>query len=137
MGLIIDTCIFIRAEKLDLSSDLSIWNTEEEICMSVITVSELLIGVHSANTEARRLKRSAFVESIISVVPILHFDANIARTHAEIYAYLSKKGQMIGAHDLIICATALAHGHAILTSNESEFKRVPGLNIKILSPTVK
>ncbi len=36
---------------------------------------------------------------------------------------------MIGAHDLIISATALAHGHAVLTDNVGEFRRVPGLEI--------
>jgi tRNA(fMet)-specific endonuclease VapC len=34
---------------------------------------------------------------------------------------------MIGAHDLMIAATALAHGCAVLTENIKEFSRVPGL----------
>jgi predicted nucleic acid-binding protein len=36
---------------------------------------------------------------------------------------------MIGAHDLLIAATALSMGHDIGTLNVSEFRRVPGLNV--------
>ena len=94
-----------------------------------MTASELLIGVSRANTEARRLKRSAFVETIINEIPIIDFTLEAARLHAEIYAYLAEKRQLIGAHDLIIAATALVHGHGLLTNNYQEFSRVPGLNV--------
>jgi len=38
-------------------------------------------------------------------------------------------GKMIGAHDLIIAATALRYDYAVLTANLSEFERVPNLNV--------
>jgi tRNA(fMet)-specific endonuclease VapC len=41
-------------------------------------------------------------------------------------------GKMIGAHDLLIAATALAQGHAVLTQNAKDFKRVPGLTVLTL-----
>ena len=53
----------------------------------------------------------------------------VARTHAEILAILSSRGELIGAHDLIIAATALSTGHAILTTDLDEFRRVPGLEV--------
>ena len=34
---------------------------------------------------------------------------------------------MIGAHDLIIAATALVNNCALLTENVDEFQRIPGL----------
>ncbi len=40
---------------------------------------------------------------------------------------LSKKGQLIGVHDLLIAATAIVHNCAVLTANMKEFERVPGL----------
>jgi tRNA(fMet)-specific endonuclease VapC len=127
MGLILDTCIIIDAEKKKNSIDFSKWQSYEEVYISAVTVTELLIGVHRADTESRRLKRSAFVESVLAEIPILDFTAEIARIHAEIYALLAGKGQLIGAHDLIIGATALTHGYALLTTNQREFKRIPGL----------
>jgi tRNA(fMet)-specific endonuclease VapC len=129
MGLITDTCIFIQAERTKGSINFKKWEQYENAYISAITVSELLIGVHRATTEARRLKRSAFVETIINEVPILNFNIEIARIHAEICAYLMEKGQSIGAHDLIIAATALANDCVLLTNNHQEFNRVPGLNI--------
>lgn len=128
MGLILDTCIFIQVERNDrLPTDQ--WKTYGEVCISAITVSELLVGVHRANTKARYLKRSAFVETILAEVPIVDFTAEIARLHAELHAHLIEQKQPIGAHDLIIAATALTHGHALLTTNHNEFNRVPGLKV--------
>ena len=129
MGLVLDTCVFIQAERKDTDFDFKRWNKEDDIYISTITVSELLMGVHNANTESRRLKRSAFVEAIISGISVLDFTSEAARIHAELYVSLSKKGNIIGSHDLIIAATALSQGYSILTSNHEEFNRIPGLNV--------
>jgi tRNA(fMet)-specific endonuclease VapC len=131
MGLVIDTCIFIAIErdKHTHPVDFSQWEKFGEAYISAVTVSELLIGVHSADTKARQIKRAAFVEAIIDRIPALDFTSEIARIHAQIVAQLSKKGQLIGAHDLIIGATALAQGYALLTKNQKEFKRIPGLEV--------
>jgi tRNA(fMet)-specific endonuclease VapC len=129
MGLILDTCVLIHSEKQAKPVDFNQWKSYEEVYISVVTVTELLIGVHRADTEARRLKRSAFVEAAINEISIIDFTAEIARIHAEIFSHLAEQGQLIGAHDLIIAATALAHGHAVLSSNHAEFDRVPGLKV--------
>ena len=136
MGLIIDTCVFIRAEKQNNVFDFGQWRSDEEIYISAITVSELLIGVYRADTKARQLKRSAFVEAIIANIAIIDFTAEVARIHAEIYAHLASQGKVIGAHDLIIAATAVAHGYELLTLNQHEFSRVPGLTIRSGTPAI-
>jgi len=125
----LDTCVLIYAEKNAHALNFDKWESFEEVFISVITVSELLMGVQRANTEARKLKRSAFVEAIIKEIPIIDFTPDVSRIHAEIYGSLAQSGQLIGAHDLIIAATAIAHGHALLTANQNEFNRVPGLNV--------
>lgn len=129
MGLILDTCIFIEAERKKNAIDFTKWSDHGTAYISTITVSELLLGVHQADSKAKQLKRAAFVEAIFSHIPALDFTTEIARIHSEIYSYLAKKGKLIGAHDLIIAATALKHDCAILTSNHDEFNRVPGLTI--------
>jgi len=129
MGLILDTCIFIHAEKQKKVIDFEQWESYESAYISTLTASELLIGVHRANTEDRRLKRAAFVEAILSQIPVLDFTLELARIHAELYAYLAVKGQFVGAHDLIIAATAIGHGYALLTTNQQEFQRIPGLKL--------
>ena len=129
MGLMVDTNVFIRFEKSGKAIDLSPWEPSERVYVSVVTVSELLMGVHRADTEERRQRRLAFVEAIISGVGVLDFTITSARIHAGIYAELAKKGQLIGAHDLIIAATARCHDLSILTDNVDEFSRVPGLRV--------
>lgn len=129
MGLMVDTNVFISFEKSGKPIDFSSWESSQKVYISVVIVSELLMGVHRANTEERRQRRSAFVEAVISGVGVLDFTVASARLHAEIYADLAKKGQMIGAHDLIIAATARCHQLSLLTDNLQEFSRVPGLRV--------
>lgn len=129
MGLMVDTNVFIKFEKLGRQIDLSNWEPSGEIYISVVVASELLIGVHRADTVARRESRSAFAEAILSRVPILEFTLSDARMHAEIYAELARRGTMIGAHDLVIAATARNHNLPLLTDNIREFAQVPGLNL--------
>jgi predicted nucleic acid-binding protein len=129
MGLMVDTNVFIRFEKSGNPIDFSPWESSQEVYVSTVIVSELLMGVHRANTEERRQRRSAFVEAVISGVGVLDFTVPAARVHAEIHADLARKGQMIGAHDLIIAATARCHDLSLLTDNVLEFSRVPGLRV--------
>lgn len=129
MGLMVDTNVFIRFEKSGKPIDFSAWESSQKVYISAVIVSELLMGVHRANTEERRQRRSAFVEAVISGVGVLDFTVPAARIHAEIHAELTKKGQVIGAHDLIIAATARFHDLSVLTDNVQEFSRVPGLRV--------
>src|SRR5256885_8438563 len=105
----VDTNVFILFEKRRQAVDLSPWEPSERVYVSVLTVSELLMGVHRANTPQRKQRRLEFVEAVVSEVLALDFTIETARVHAEIYADLATKGQMIGAHDLIIAATARQH----------------------------
>jgi tRNA(fMet)-specific endonuclease VapC len=53
----------------------------------------------------------------------------VARVHAELWADLAGRGRVIGAHDLWIAATAVAHGMPLATGNAGEFRRVRGLRL--------
>lgn len=103
----------------------------EERAISVITVSELLHGVHRARG-ARRNRRRAFVEHVLASLDPIPITEAVARVHAEIWAELSGRGDVVGAHDLWIAATALAHGLGVATGNAADFRRVPGL--RVLTP---
>lgn len=129
MGLMVDTNVFIDFEKSGKPIDFSSWDSSQKVYISVIVASELLMGVHRADTETRRQRRSIFVEAIIAGVAVLDVTIAVARIHAEIHADLTRKGQMIGAHDLIIAATARCHDLSVLTDNVKEFSRVPGLHV--------
>ena len=130
MADLIDTSIFIAWEREGRPPDIVAEHAAEPVAIASITASELLAGVHRADSPARRARREAFVETILSTVPVIPFDLIVARTHARIWTELMTQGQTIGAHDLLIAATALAHGYAVLTMNVRDFNRVPDLTVQ-------
>lgn len=79
---------------------------------------------------ARKARREAFVEAVLEAIPVLPFDLLAARVHARLSAELAAAGRSIGAHDLLIAATALAHGYAVATENPKHFRAVPGLVVR-------
>jgi predicted nucleic acid-binding protein len=130
VGLLIDSSVFITLERGQRSLNaLASIAPDDSIALASITASELLIGVHRADTADRRVRREAYVEAILTRVPILPFDLHVARVHAQISAELMSIGHPIGAHDLLIAATAVAHGYRVLTDNLRHFERVPGLTV--------
>ncbi|NEV63595.1 PIN domain-containing protein [Thiorhodococcus minor] len=130
MGLLIDTRVLIRVERgLGAKLDFSPWEHYGDAAISVITASELLVGVHRATPEERRIRRSASVEAVLAALPTLGITLEIARVHAELVAALRRQGQTLGANNAWIAATALASGYALLTTDVGDFGRVPGLDV--------
>ena len=70
------------------------------------------------------------MEAVLERLPILAIDLATARAHAGMWAGLSASGMMIGAHDLWIAASCLAHGLTLVTLNVRAFARVPGLRLE-------
>lgn len=132
MGLVIDSDVWILAERTGVKLDLARWSNYGEAYMSVITASELLAGVERASTAQRKAQRGAFVENLLSIIPVLEFSMPIARTHARMLAALSKN-VTAGAHDAVIAATAIHHGYAVLTRNIADFKIFAGLKVEVFS----
>lgn len=131
MGVIFDTSVLIAIERGLFQIEKLVEGREgEKFGISVITVSELLHGVYRADSEKRRLKREAFVEKIIETFPIYVFDLSAARIYARVWATLAKKGINIGAHDLIIAATAVSLGFSVVTSDLRDYSKIKGLKVE-------
>jgi tRNA(fMet)-specific endonuclease VapC len=128
--MIIDTSVLIGAGRKRVRVvDMLRFFADESVAICSITASELLHGAHRTTNAAVRARRFASVESVIQRIPIAPFQLIEARRHAELWADLVSRGIMIGPHDLIIAATALARGESLATLNAREFARVPGLNL--------
>lgn len=126
-GILIDTSVLINAERDGRVLDQLPEDARHAI--SVITVSELLHGVHRAAPDRVRIRRQVVVEALLGAIEQLSITPRIARLHGQMWAELQAKGEIIGAHDLWIAATALAHGLALATANVEEFRRVPALEL--------
>ena len=129
MGLLIDTDVWVLAEKAGSQIKLGRWAQHGGAYMSAVTASELLVGVERANTAQRRALRGAFVEYLLANIPVLEFSLAVARTHARMLAAVLKS-KTAGAHDALIAATAIHHGHALLTRNIADFRIFPGLKVE-------
>jgi tRNA(fMet)-specific endonuclease VapC len=125
VALLIDTDVLIDLERSDSVEPLL---GEEARAISVITVSELLHGVLRASG-GTRTRRRAFVEHVLAGLEAIPITEPVARVHSEVWAELAARGELIGAHDLWIAATALAHDLGVATRNAAHFQRVPGLRV--------
>lgn len=129
-GVLIDTSVLVDAERD--RKVLEQLPQDARHAISVITVSELLHGVHRAAPDHVRIRRQVIVEALLGAIEQLPITSRVARLHGQIWAELQRKGEIIGAHDLWIAATALAHGLTLATVNTSEFKRVPALELLMI-----
>lgn len=131
MGVLIDASVLIERERQSLDLEPHLQQREaEEFFLSVITGSELLHGVHRASNAGIRARRAAWVEAILECFPLLPVDMPIARAHAQLWAELARRGEMIGPYDLWLAASCVAHGLTLVTANVREFERVPGLEVE-------
>ncbi len=97
--------------------------------VSSISVAELLYGAEETDRNAVRDRQLGFVNAVIATLTVEPFDLPQAREYARLWVPLRKSGRMIGERDLMIAATAIAGGHALMTYNVNEFRRVPGLEL--------
>ena len=93
---------------------------------SVIVAAELRYGV--AKKASARL--ASQLEAILAELEIIAFEAPTDAYYAETRAALEAAGTPIGGNDLLIAAHALALDMVLVTDNEREFARVPGLKIE-------
>jgi predicted nucleic acid-binding protein len=128
VAVLIDTDVLVDLERAERLDALGALLGDEERAISVITVSELLHGVQRARG-AVRTRRRAFVEHVLAGLQPVPITEPVARVHADIWADLESRGERIGAHDLWIAATALAHDFGVATRNAAHFDRVPGLRV--------
>jgi tRNA(fMet)-specific endonuclease VapC len=77
-----------------------------------------------------RAKVLELLEEFAAIVPVLPMPEEAAAAYGVIRATLEARGETIGNNDLWIAAHAKAEGLTIVTNNEREFKRVPGLKVQ-------
>jgi tRNA(fMet)-specific endonuclease VapC len=122
-----DTCAFImRGPSEGLSRRLRATPLQEQ-AISEVTFAELLYGVR---VSSKSKQNRDVVDTFVKHVSILDWTEGAAEHYAEIRAHLHKKGQMIGANDLMIAAHARDADAILVTGNEREFRRVPALKIE-------
>ena len=97
------------------------------MALSDISLYELFHGAQRYEDPSRRLN---IIEAFVSRLEILPFDSRAALHAGQIRADLERKGQMIGAYDIMIAGCARSQGLILVTGNIREFERVDGLRLE-------
>jgi tRNA(fMet)-specific endonuclease VapC len=92
--------------------------------LSALVVAEREFGI--VQHRAGERYRSRF-EQLVTILPVEPFTRADAAQYARLRAALERRGQGIGPMDTLIAAHALRLGAVVVTRNEREFSRVPGL----------
>jgi predicted nucleic acid-binding protein len=138
MGVIFDTSVLIAAERNRFDQEaLFRAYPDERFHLASITVSELLHGLERCERADIRERRTRFIDSVLARIPVLGFGQEEARHHARNWAELEPRGERIGAHDLLVAATAICHDLSLATLNQAEFGRVPGLRLLVVGNFVR
>lgn len=99
---------------------------EGEFTISVVSMAELQFGVLIAPSESQRAARLARLSAITRIFEPLPVDASVAASYAEIAAttYHAKRKSSARSLDLMIAATAHAHGARLVTANVKDVKHL-------------
>jgi tRNA(fMet)-specific endonuclease VapC len=98
-----------------------------EIRISAITVAEIHYGLAVGDVSEER--RGA-LEEFLDLFQLDDFPVAAAAAYGEIRASLERSGRTIGPYDLLIAAHARCIQATLVTNNEREFRRVPGLAVQ-------
>ncbi len=99
---------------------------EENVCTSLVVSAELRFGAQKKGSDRLTLQ----LEAILSALEIVPLEEAVDAQYAELRQILECAGTPIGGNYMFIAAHALALGLTLVTANEREFSRVPGLNLE-------
>lgn len=107
-----DTSIFLASEQI---RDIHAY-PDGEVRISVVTITELLVGVLRAPDDATRAARQTTLEVARRFIPI-PYDEAVAERLARIIGALREAGRRVNLFDAVIAATAAAHGLVVWTQD--------------------
>jgi predicted nucleic acid-binding protein len=111
---LLDTSVFIADEQgRELATD----RLPDEAAISVVTLAELALGVHTAASEAVRGGRLRTLQAVQSTYVALPVDELVASAFAELVATARRAGRRPKVQDTWIAATARAHAVAVYTQD--------------------
>ena len=99
---------------------------EDRVCTSLVVSAELRFGALKKGSP----RLSSQLEAILSALDILPMEEPLDLHYAELRLELERRGTPIGGNDMLIAAQARALDLTLVTANEREFSRVPGLSVE-------
>ena len=92
---------------------------ERGVAISVVTAFELEVGaLRSQGTHYREA-----VRLFIAELPVQPLEDSARAAYGQLRTALERRGEVIGAYDMLIASHALALDATLVTNNQKEFKR--------------
>lgn len=129
MRYLLDTCVvsdFIKGHPNVVAKFSRV--SRDRIALSSITVMEVTFGLEAHPPVKTRIGES--MNAFIRQVHVEPFSQACGQTAGSIRAELKRNGTPMGPFDLLVAATAVEMAYVLVTSNESEFARIPGLRLE-------
>jgi predicted nucleic acid-binding protein len=134
MGLILDSSIIVAAERRkdtpnQLLRHITFLAGDQEVAISAIGLTEIVHAIYRTPSIPMRLRRQAFIDDLLAYMEVLPYTTSTAWLAGRIDGEQRSAGVTIPSLDLLIGATALEIGYAIVTTNVRHFQLIPGLNV--------
>ena len=98
-----------------------------QICISTITLTELIHGVEKSNGPGHNLR---VLQDFIGRLTVLEFGIEAAGHYGNIRTVLERMGTPISVNDLYIASHARSEALTLVTNNTKEFQRIEGLRLE-------
>lgn len=99
-----------------------------DLAITSVALAEGLFGCARLGASGQR--QWAVWQALAAEWHVVPFDRACAEHYARLRADLERRGCAIGDRDMMIAATALAHDLILVTDNDAEFCRIPGLRVE-------
>ncbi len=122
-----NTCVYALNRTDEALAERLRSTRRSDLFLSSLSIAELLFGARRSRRAVENVKR---VARFVSPLGELHFDRLAAETYGFLRSDLAEAGRQFGPIDMLIAATALAHGMIVVTNNTREFQQAAGLRVE-------
>ena len=120
---LLDTSVVIDHDVVDPAS------LPDESAIAAVTLAELAAGPHATGDDMERARRQDRLQWAVATWEPLPLDAEAARAYGRVFAATRATGRSSRTRlaDLLIAATAAAHGLPLYTRNPGDFTGLDGI----------
>jgi len=99
---------------------------KDEFCISAITYAELMFGLKRKYSK----QLDFWLNEVLNMFNVIAFDDVSSVIYGDIRTALEKSGNPLDNMDMLIAASALAHGAVLVSHNTKHFSKIKNLNVE-------
>lgn len=129
MAVLLDAATLAAAVKGRLPVILALGQLKPgEVAISVVSQVQAETGLRLQPRAQARY--GELMKQLLATVRVIDFGTAEAQKASQIAGYLAQQHESLGGFELILAATALAHGLTLITDEPQRYLSVPGLEVE-------